>query len=151
MMEKEKQIERSIIFYAWGYALVGTIILLIGSAIWNPDNIWYLPISFILGVCTNLMCFTLNVKVVDFVLNNNIKNAKPIMIGVNLVKLLMYAIVLAISVLVDNLEIFSCFFGMLSVKLMIYFKSLVVDKIREKKKNKSSNQNIVKDGDDLVE
>ena len=34
---------------------------------------------------------------------------------------------------------------------MIYFKSLVVDKIREKKKNKSSNQNIVKDGDDLVE
>lgn len=133
-MMKEQTEERKIIIYTWVYVILGFFILLIVSLIWFKEQLMRLPISFVLGWATNLMCFTMNVKIIDFVLKNGAKNAKTIFVLINVLKLLIYGLILTVAYLAPGLEIFSAFVGMLAVKITLYFKTLIVEPIVAKRK-----------------
>lgn len=127
-MDKDKSIERGIIKYVWLYAIVVSLILLIFAR----EYIVY----FILGVASNLLGFTLTIKVIDRSLYNENVNTKRAFVVNNLLKLLLYTSVLtvvAISTEGNPRFIIATFIGMLSVKLMIYFKSIIVEPLKRKK------------------
>lgn len=142
---KNKSEERFIIGYVWIYGLTVALILLFvdGFKI-------VLPISFLLGVFTNLLGFTLTIKCVDKVQANENLNKKVEFIKCNAKKMIIYALVLAIAGYSFSqrenealyLNIFATFAGLLSVKIMIYFKEFIIDKFF---KEKNSEKNIYKE------
>lgn len=142
---KNKSEERFIIGYVWIYGLTVALILLFvdGFKI-------VLPISFLLGVFTNLLGFTLTIKCVDKVQANENLNTKVEFIKCNAKKMIIYALVLAIAGYSFSqrenealyLNIFATFAGLLSVKMMIYFKEFIIDKFFKKN---NSEKNIYKE------
>lgn len=136
---KNKSEERFIIGYVWIYGLIVALILLFvdGFKI-------VLPVSFLLGVFTNLLGFTLTIKCVDKIQENENLNPKAEFIKCNAKKMIIYALVLAIAGYSFSkrenetiyLNIFATFAGLFSVKMMIYFKEFIIDKIFKKKDDK---------------
>lgn len=136
---KNKSEERFIIGYVWIYGLIVALILLFvdGFKI-------VLPVSFLLGVFTNLLGFTLTIKCVDKIQANKNLNPKAEFIKCNAKKMIIYALVLAIAGYSFSkrenetiyLNIFATFAGLFSVKMMIYFKEFIIDKIFKKKDDK---------------
>lgn len=139
---KNKSEERFIIGYVWIYGLIVALILLFvdGFKI-------VLPVSFLLGVFTNLLGFTLTIKCVDKIQANENLNPKAEFIKCNAKKMIIYALVLAIAGYSFSkrenetiyLNIFATFAGLFSVKMMIYFKEFIIDKIFKKKDDKKIN------------
>lgn len=139
---KNKSEERFIIGYVWIYGLIVALILLFvdGFKI-------VLPVSFLLGVFTNLLGFTLTIKCVDKIQANKNLNPKAEFIKCNAKKMIIYALVLAIAGYSFSkrenetiyLNIFATFAGLFSVKMMIYFKEFIIDKIFKKKDDKKIN------------
>lgn len=133
---KNEKIERGIILFVWAYAIIVSLILVFFDVNYT--------IVFVLGVATNLLCFTTTIKTIDRVLKYEYENTKRIFIVNNLFKLLIYTIVLAVVALrfKKPVYIIICFIGMLSVKLMIYFKHLIIEPLQQKRldKNKKENQ-----------
>ncbi len=139
---KNKSEERFIIGYVWIYGLIVALILLFvdGFKI-------VLPVSFLLGVFTNLLGFTLTIKCVDKIQANKNLNPKAEFIKCNAKKMIIYALVLAIAGYSFSkrenetiyLNIFATFAGLFSVKMMIYFKEFIIDKIFTKKDDKKIN------------
>lgn len=139
---KNKSEERFIIGYVWIYGLIVALILLFV----NGFKI-VLPVSFLLGVFTNLLGFTLTIKCVDKIQANKNLNPKAEFIKCNAKKMIIYALVLAIAGYSFSkrenetiyLNIFATFAGLFSVKMMIYFKEFIIDKIFKKKDDKKIN------------
>ncbi|HOA63400.1 MAG: hypothetical protein GX203_00310 [Acholeplasmataceae bacterium] len=134
---QENKIERQIIFYVWIYAILVTLILLIFDSKYS--------IYFALGTCANLFAYTTTIKTADraILLQKIGKNPKGMVVVTGISKMVLYAIILTYigytaqknqrSILID---VGITAFGMLSVKIMILFKHLVIDKIKSKRDNK---------------
>lgn len=132
---ESKKIERGIILYVWVYALIVSLILFIIEKKY--------PVLFLLGVAANLFCFTVTIKTIDRAIKVNGKKSKTMLFFNGLLKIILYGIVLAYvaykakqdgrSILVD---VILTAVGMMSVKIMIIFKHLVIDKVKEKRMQK---------------
>ena len=136
---KEPKIEKIIIVYVWIYTLIVSLSLFF---IFHFD--YLMAISFALGSATSLLCFTMTVRVVDKALKYDDERKKSLFIKNNIYKYLVYLAVLAVSgysyYLHKNdpektryLNVFAVAAGFFSVRIMIYFKMLIIDKIFKKK------------------
>ncbi len=151
-MMEEKKIERGIIKYVYIYALIVALIIFF-SFNFNIDY----TVSFLLGVCTNLLCFTLTIKTIDKIVKYDDERKKSTLIKSNLRNYFVYLTILAVALVSQKygdgnriqLNIICTAIGFFSVKLMIYFKFLVVDKIF--KKDKESKEEIVESKGDKDE
>ena len=138
-MDKNKNVERHIIGYVWIYAIIVCIILFFASGM-KP----VLPISFALGTATSLLCFTITIRAVDRIIDYDTEHARGILIRANIEKYLLYLVVLVVAGLSYkfqpdkkiHLDIIATACGFFSVRLMIYFKEFVIDKIFKKNKGK---------------
>lgn len=138
-MDKNKNVERHIIGYVWIYAIIVCIILFFASGM-KP----VLPISFALGTATSLLCFTITIRAVDRIIEYDTEHARGILIRANIEKYLLYLVVLVVAGLSYkfqpdkkiHLDIIATACGFFSVRLMIYFKEFVIDKIFKKNKGK---------------
>ena len=148
-----RSVERYIIGYVWIYGLIIALILFI------VDKFKFvLPISFLLGVFTNLLCFTMTIKCVDKLASVDGLDTRKELIKVNGKKMLIYAAVLLVAGWsyskrdgeTIHLNIFATFAGLLSVKLMIYFKEFVIDKIFKNNPGKDVDAIITEDGKPLI-
>lgn len=137
-MNKEPKIERSITLIVWIYGIIVCGILALISLNW----IW--PISFFLGFVTSLMTFNMTVRTVDRVINDENARKQSTFVRNNLLKYLVYIVVLGIAsythyqhlhdeTVTKYFNVFCVAGGLFSVKLMIYFKMFVLDKIFKKK------------------
>lgn len=150
---KEEKIERSIIKYVWIYATVVSVFLVI------VFNVNYM-ISFILGTCASLLGFTLIIKTVDKVIKYDDARKKSELITRNILNLGIYFIVLLCAGFSSKygssnkiqLNIICTAIGLLSVKIVIYFKEFIIDKFFIKNKNKTneiiSDDSNEKEGDE---
>lgn len=151
-MNKNKQVERHIIGYVWIYAIIVIIILFFASGM-KP----VLPISFALGVATNLLCFTITIRAVDRIIEYDTEHARGILIRANIEKYLLYLVVLVVAGLSYkfqqdkkiHLDIIATACGFLSVRLMIYFKEFVIDKIFKNNKGRDVDSVTFPDGVEL--
>ena len=136
---KEPKIERSIILYVWIYALIVCVSLFF---IFHFDYI--MPISFLLGTATSLLCFTMTIKTVDKVIKYDDERKKSAFVKNNIYKYLVYLAVLGVAGFsyyrhtqdterLRYLNVFAVAAGFFSVKIMIYFKIFIIDKIFKKK------------------
>ena len=125
-----RNIEYYIIKYTLVYVLFITLLLL-----FVVNKSWAL--SFLLGGIVNIFCFKKTVKAVDRVIGNNGYNARRILVSSNVTKLSIYTICLILAGLSYkyhndypiHLEIIPMAIAFLSVKLVIYFKQFVLDRI----------------------
>lgn len=149
----KKNVERYIISYVWIYGLLVALIMFL------VDNFkLVLPISFLLGVFTNLLGFTMTIKCVDKLATGKELSVQKELMKTNAKKMLIYAAVLVVAGWsfskrdgeVLYLNIFATFAGLLSVKLMIYFKEFVIDKIFKNNKGKDVDSIITEDGKPLI-
>lgn len=150
---ENKNVERYIIGYVWIYGLVVALILFF------VDHFKFvLPVSFLLGVFTNLLCFTMTVKCVDKMAAMKEVNPRAELMKLNAKKMLIYAVVLLVAGWnypkrdgeTMYLNIFATFAGLLSVKIVIYFKEFVIDKIFKNNKGKDIDAIITEDGKPLI-
>lgn len=138
-MNKEKNVERYIIGYVWIYCIIVCLILFFASGM-KP----ILPFSFALGTCTSLLCFTITIRAVDRIIEYDTEHARGIMIRANIEKYFLYLVILVVAGLSYkfqqdkkiHLDIIATASGFLSVKIMIYFKEFVIDKIFKHNKGK---------------
>ena len=122
-------VERHIIKFTICYILVVSAIMFIFSKNY--------ALSFIIGGCVNIFCFKLTVRTVDRVIGSKGLNARSALVKNNISKMSIYLLTLVISGisatkynhLAVHLEIIPTAFAFLSVKIMIYFKYFIYDKI----------------------
>ena len=151
-MDKNKNVERHIIGYVWIYAIIVCIILFFAS-----NMQFVLPISFALGTATSLLCFTITIRAVDRIIEYDTEHARGILIRANIEKYLLYLVVLVVAGLSYkfqpdkkiHLDIIATACGFFSVKLMIYFKEFVIDKIFKKNKGKDIDSTTLPEGVEL--
>ena len=151
-MDKNKNVERHIIGYVWIYAIIVCIILFFASGM-KP----VLPISFALGTATSLLCFTITIRAVDRIIDYDTEHARGILIRANIEKYLLYLVVLVVAGLSYkfqpekkiHLDIIATACGFFSVRLMIYFKEFVIDKIFKKNKGKDVDSTSFPEGVEL--
>lgn len=152
-IKDNKNVERYIIGYVWIYGLVVALILFLADGFK-----FVLPISFLLGLFTNLLCFTMTVKCVDKMAAMKEVNPRAELMKLNAKKMLIYAAVLIVAGYSYSkrdgetlyLNVFATFAGLLSVKLIIYFKEFVIDKIFKNNKGKDIDAIITEDGKPLI-
>lgn len=139
-MSEERILEIKIIKYTWLTGLAGSVVLFLVSAFK-----FILPISYFLGVMVGLMCFNLKRKTIDKGMKpENLKFLKKLLIRRRMMNTLIYMATLGISAYSQyyrgdrdlHLNVFATFAGLLTLKVVIYVKFLIVDKIKEKKKAK---------------
>lgn len=126
---KHQKIERQLIPIVWLFAIIvsALIVIIMGD--------WSYVIAFILGVATNLLAFTATIKQVDALLQNKLEKPKTVFVIMNLLKTALFALILVIVAMnYDYIHVFFTFFGLLSLKIIIYIKILIVDKLRNSKK-----------------
>ena len=94
-------------------------------------------LSFFIGGIVNIICFIINVRTVDKIVYTNAVNAKKQLISSNMTRLGIYLLVLVVCGLSYSkhqnmevhLEILPTAFAFLSVKIVIYFKYFIFDKV----------------------
>lgn len=128
-MKCEKYIYKYSIYYA---IVINIIIVLVESLIRKTISFDY-ALCFTEGVIVNCFCFYLNIKAVDHILNNKTSRSKLFMVFINLLKLMIYAATMFISFRIYEFGLFACAFGLCTIKIMIYFKYLVIDNYYDKK------------------
>ena len=151
-MDKNKNVERHIIGYVWIYAIIVILVLFFASGMK-----FVLPISFALGTATSLLCFTITIRAVDRIIEYDTEHARAILIRANIEKYLLYLVVLVVAGLSYkfqpdkkiHLDIIATACGFFSVKLMIYFKEFVIDKIFKKNKGKDIDSTTLPEGVEL--
>lgn len=137
-MNKDSKIEKRIIFIVWIYCAIVCGVLAIISKNW----IW--PISFLLGTLTSLLTFNMTAKTVDKVIEHEYARNRSTFIRNNVLKYLVYIAVLGVSAythyrhlhdesVTKYFNVFCVAAGLFSVKIMIYFKMLILDKIFKNK------------------
>ena len=97
-----------------------------------------LPISFLLGVFTNLLCFTMTIKCVDKLASVDGLDTRKELIKVNGKKMLIYAAVLLVAGWsyskrdgeTIHLNIFATFAGLLSLKNLLLIKYLKIIRVK---------------------
>ena len=152
---KEPKIERSIILYVWIYALIVCVSLFF---IFHFDYI--MPISFLLGTATSLLCFTMTIKTVDKVIKYDDERKKSAFVKNNIYKYLVYLAVLGVAGFshyrhtqdperLRYLNVFAVAAGFFSVKIMIYFKIFIIDKIFKKKAQEDYADEVVTEEEHL--
>ena len=148
-----RSVERYIIGYVWIYGLFVALIMFL------VDKFkLVLPISFLLGVFTSLLCFTMTIRCVDKLASIEGLDTRKELMKANGKKMLIYAAVLLVAGWSYSkrdgetiyLNIFATFAGLLSVKLMIYFKEFVIDKIFKNNPGKDVDAIITEDGKPLI-
>ena len=151
-MEKDKNVERHIIGYVWIYAIIVSLVLFFASGMKLV-----LPISFALGTATSLLCFTITIRAVDRIIDYDTEHARGILIKANIEKYLLYLVVLVVAGLSYkfqpdkkiHLDIIATACGFFSVRLMIYFKEFVIDKIFKHNKGKDVDSTSFPEGVEL--
>lgn len=149
-IKKDKEnVERTIIFYVWIYAIfVAMVLFLITFK-------WVLPLSFLLGVATNLLCFSMTIRTIDKIFKYEEEDKKRELIKNNVAKYLIYFVVLALAGVsyyfnkdrAIHLDVIATACGFFSVKLMIYFKYFIYEPLFMKKK-KAEPKDIVESTDE---
>lgn len=126
---KHQKIERQLIPIVWVYALVVSLIIVLITGTWSY------VVAFILGVATNLLAFTATIKQVDALLSKKLERPKTTFVVLNLLKTILFIVIMVIVALsYDYIHVFFTFFGLLSLKIVIYSKLLIIDKIFKKEK-----------------
>lgn len=126
---KHQKIERQLIPIVWVYAIAVSVILVLITGTWSY------VIAFVLGVATNLLAFTATIKQVDALLNKKLARPKTTFVVLNLLKTILFIIIMVIVAMsYDYIHVFFTFFGLLSLKIVIYSKLLIIDKIFKKEK-----------------
>lgn len=146
--KNNENVERTIILYVWIYAAVVALVLLLITFK------WVLPLSFLLGVATNLLCFSMTVRTVDKIFKYDETDKKRELIKNNISKYLIYFVILALAGVSYyfhkdkplHLDVIATACGFFSVKIMIYFKYFIYEPLFLKKK-KVSSQEEVKEGE----
>lgn len=124
---KHQKIERQLIPIVWLFAIIVSAIIVIIMREWSY------VIAFILGVATNLLAFTATIKQVDALLQNKLEKPKTVFVIMNLLKTALFALILIIvAINYDYVHVFFTFFGLLSLKIVIYVKILIIDKMKKK-------------------
>ncbi|MDD2492969.1 MAG: hypothetical protein PHY83_03410 [Bacilli bacterium] len=140
-IKKDKEnVERTIIFYVWIYAIFVAVVLFLITFK------WVLPLSFLLGVATNLLCFSMTIRTIDKIFKYEEEDKKRELIKNNVAKYLIYFVVLALAGVsyyfnkdrVIHLDVIATACGFFSVKLMIYFKYFIYEPLFMKKKKTES-------------
>lgn len=140
-VKKKGKVERNIIGYVWVYAILVCIVMLIVD-----KGSFILPVSFLLGTFTNLLCFTITIKSVDKIIYDEKLNVKSEYLKANIRKMVIYGVVLGLAAYsfwmhgdkALHLNFYATAAGFFSVKLMIYFKMLIIDKIFHKGEDEES-------------
>lgn len=136
-IKKDKEnVERTIIFYVWIYAIFVAVVLFLITFK------WVLPLSFLLGVATNLLCFSMTIRTIDKIFKYEEEDKKRELIKNNVAKYLIYFVVLALAGVsyyfnkdrAIHLDVIATACGFFSVKLMIYFKYFIYEPLFMKKK-----------------
>lgn len=149
-IKKDKEnVERTIIFYVWIYAIFVAVVLFLITFK------WVLPLSFLLGVATNLLCFSMTIRTIDKIFKYEEEDKKRELIKNNVAKYLIYFVVLALAGVsyyfnkdrAIHLDVIATACGFFSVKLMIYFKYFIYEPLFMKKK-KAEPKDIVESTDE---
>lgn len=131
-----ENVERTIIVYVWIYAAIVAVALLLITFK------WVLPLSFLLGVATNLLCFSMTIRTVDKIFKYEDEDKKRELIKNNIAKYLVYFVVLTLAGVSYyfskdkpiHLDVIATACGFFSVKIMIYFKYFIFEPLFLKKK-----------------
>lgn len=122
-------VESYIIKFTTIYITIITIILFFISKSY--------ALSFLIGGAVNILCFKMTVRTVDRVVDSKGRNAKSALVKNNVSKLSIYMLVLVLCGInyskykeyEIHLEIIPAAIAFLSVKIIIYFKYFVYDKV----------------------
>lgn len=130
-MSTEKKVYRVLLFYG----IIVTIFIAIGEIILKQYYFKY-TISFIIGILASAFCFLITIKSVDTATSNPTNKVNRYLIGSNMIKLLIYGIILYL-VFFSPLYygIFSCFFGFLSIRICIYIRYKIIEPYLDKKRS----------------
>lgn len=114
--------------------VIAIIILLTESLITNSFHFQFVS-AFILGLFTGLLNLFISDKAIEKVQYNLVRNPKAYLPSINILKLLIYALAFVFTALyIEPFAVFTCFFGIMLNKIVIYLLYLVVDKIQDKKR-----------------
>lgn len=94
-------------------------------------------LSFLIGGVVNIICFIMCVRTTDRIVMTNGVNAKRMLVSSNITRMSIYLVVLFVCGVSSvkhqhmpvHLEILPTAFAFLSVKIIIYFKYFIFDKI----------------------
>lgn len=136
-MNEDKKLEVLVIRYTWITGIAVFIILFFATSFK-----FILPVSYLLGLMTGLMCFTLRIKTTDkaFLVENH-PRMKRMLVRRTYINLFLYLIVLALAAFSQyyrgdrtlHLNVFAVFGGIMTLKVVIYFKAVVIDHILNKR------------------
>lgn len=126
-----KRISKVTIICALG---CGLITLIIESVIQKQFS-YYFSLALLIGVATGLFNLFLTDHAIEKVQYNLVKNPKAYFPSINLIKLLIYAACFVfVAKFLNPYAVFTCFFGVMLNKIVIYILYLLVDKIKDKKR-----------------
>jgi len=125
-----KKIEEYIIPFAYSFTAIVCLILLIFVSKSSA-------ISYLIGSITNILCFKLTVKTVDNVIGNKVLSARKAYAVNNCIKMGIYLVVLVVAGFSQkyhfdrevHLQIIPTAIAFFQVKIVIYFKYFIFDKI----------------------
>ncbi len=120
--------------YIIPFAMILTIVISLAFLIFISKS-WAL--SYVIGSITNIICFKLTIRAVDRILDSKTRSPKKTYIINNCVKLGVYLIVLLIATFSNkyhgdqeiHLEIIPVVISLFQIRLVIYFKYFIFDKI----------------------
>ncbi len=114
--------------------VIAGIILLVESLINNGFH-YQFALAFFLGLGTGLLNLFISDKAIEKVQYSLVRNPKAYFPAINILKLLIYGLVLAFTaVFIAEYAVFTCFFGIMLNKIVIYLLYLIVDKIEDNKR-----------------
>ncbi len=130
---KNNGLTKKIIIISSIFGVICTLICLCVELILKNYHFNY-TISYIIGNLISTLCFLITSLAINKV-TTSYEKIKLILVGTNILKLLICGTILTL-VLLSPLEygIFTCFFGLLSVKISIYITYKVIEPIADKRR-----------------
>ncbi len=123
-----KQIKK--IFFI--YLIIAFIIIFILENLIQMKFSYRWSCSFLLGGIANIICFLITEKAVNQIGIKDEKRIRIFFISVNILKLCIYALILLIvGFLILKYGVFLAAFGMISIKIIISFKYLIIERIKD--------------------
>lgn len=116
-------------------AIIFSVIILLIESLISKHFSYCFTIAFIIGVITGLFNLFLTDHTIEKVQYNIVKNPRAYFPSINLIKLLIYAAAFVIvAYYLNPYAVFTCFFGVMLNKIVIYILYLAVDKMKDKKR-----------------
>lgn len=127
----KKRIIKNSCFYG---IICSLLIILVESIIQLKFSVLF-SVSFFLGLIVGIGVFILNDYAICKLLNNEVSKPKVSFSFLHIIKILIYGLCMYfVAQIIGVYQLFTCAFGMLFHKIIIYYSELIKEKIKDKKR-----------------